>query len=263
MIRPYSSVDKTTIATFLAEDIFQNVYLYIDSQIYGFSCDYVHTDILENSAGIVAVLYRYYDSLQIFTCCQLSDTDLEQISRYIVSNRFSMISGSKECIEDLAKLVGLGYKYANGFVLVNDSCSVQLSGITEFATTAECSEIAELICTDSEIGGHYNANDLAKQLEERMLHRGCRNVVLKKDGKIVSHAATYAESDRIAVIGGLITDDSCRGCGLARKVLADLTFAVKEEGKAPVLFVFKEGLLRWYEKYGWKIASECGKLEMI
>ena len=263
MIRKFESSDKQIIEQAAKKDIYQNVYFYIDSQAYGYDGENIKTVLVERDGEIRAVLYTYYTSLQFFALNELNYKELSEVSEYILQNRFKMVSGKYEIIEKICSAMPDIYHKTKGFLMSGENCVSSYSGRTKWACPQQCDEIAELICSDKEIGGHYSVEELSDQLKDRMLNRGCRNLIITDGEKIISHMASYAEKNEIAVLGGLITHLDYRHDGLGRIVLMDLAKSFIDENRLPVLFVFDETLVNWYEGNGWEKMSECGKMELI
>lgn len=242
-------------------DIFQNVYLYIDSQLYGFNSTEVKTYILENKDEIKVILYHYYNSLQLFQISSVDDNEIKEICNHILKYKFNMISGNKEFCSKIQTYLNNEYKIVIGCVMNKEQKAEKYSNQTIFAKPDDCLEIAKLICSDHGIGGHYNIEELKNQLIERMTTKNCVNLILKKQ-KIVAHAATYADCESIAVIGGVITDEECRGLGYGKTVVNDLTVYIQDSNKIPVLYCYNDKTIKWYESLGFKKVSECAKLEL-
>lgn len=263
MIREFRKSDKENIEKSTKENIYQNVYFYIDSQTYGYDGENIKTVLIESAGIVKAVLYTYYTSLQIFVFDDLNDGEVKETADYILKNNFKMVSGQYDVIEKIHAVMLDMYHITKGFLMSGADCVSSYSGKTQWAEEKHCAEIAALICTDEEIGGHYTVDELADQLKDRMLNRGCRNLIITDNGKIISHMASYAEMDDIAVLGGLITHSDYRHDGLGKMVLMDLAKSYTDNNRLPVLFVYNENLVIWYEEKGWKIMSECGKMELI
>lgn len=263
MIRSYKDSDKECIENNIKKDIFQNIYLYIDTQTYGYRGENIETMVVENNETVVAVLYTYYGSLQIFENKKLNDAEISEIALYIQSKKFKMISANKELAQLLVNKLKVDYDFQSGVLMGAKSAFNEKSSITCWAKPDQCEEIAQLICADPNIGGHYTVTDLAEQLKDRMQNWGCRNLIIMDEKKIIAHMASYAEKNEIAVLGGLITHNDSRGKGYGRIVLQKLADAFIKQNKFPVLFVFNDELVPWYENMGWTIIKECGKLEYV
>ena len=248
------------LSQIISKDIFQNVYLYIDTIFYGYNSDKVKTYILESNNEIKVILYHYYNSLQIFQNKPLMDEDINELADYLSNNNFNMITGNRDLIIKLNKIIDNETSVSFGTIMVRKNTINVCSNKTEFAKVEDCKEIAKLICTDEGIGGHYKVSELEEQLIDRLTTKDCVNIILK-DKNIVAHAATYADCKTLSVIGGVITDKKYRGLGYGKIVVNDLTKYIQDNNKIPVLYCYKENVIKWYESLGWKKVSECAKLE--
>lgn len=258
MINKITKEEENRIAGQLLEQCFQNPYLYIDATTFGFSGPNIDTWLVRSEDKVEVVLYRYYDSLQI---CVLADkVDGLQIAEFIREKGFKMVSGTESIIRQLSELLP-NYKDSYGVIMGGDIARETKNTAAQLAGPEECGEIAELICSDTDIGGHYNVAQLQEQLQDRMLHWNCVNVVVKEDGKIVAHAATYADCPAFAILGGLITHSDYRGKGYGGQVLEALTKCILEAKKKPLLYCYNPETIRWYRRNGWEIICNCGKIE--
>lgn len=261
MISPAKKEKYNILAKIISKDILQNVYLYIDTQMYGYNEENVKTFILEENNDIKVILYHYYNSLQLFQCSKLSDDNIKEISNHILEYKFNMISGNSEITLKIQKELKELYHITHGCIMSKKDKILEFSEKTEFAQPKDCMEIAELICSDQSIGGHYEINGFKEQLIDRMTTKNCVNLILR-DKKIISHAATYADCNSIAVIGGVITDKNYRGMGYGKMLVNDLTKHIQDNNKTPVLYCYDEKTIKWYESLGWEKSTQCAKLEL-
>ena len=260
MIRRPERDDVKALTSLIYEHRMKNPYLYMDTVTFGLFGDNFETFTVEQDGKTVGAIYRYYDSLQ--PCLFDGMAELDEIAEFINSGDYSMASATADVIGRLAEKVK-GYSAHFGVIMSAEIEGASPSGKTELATSEDCREIAELICTDREIGGHYSVNGLERQLRERMTDWGCVNLVLRVDGKIACHMATYAVCKGMAALGGLITAPEHRGHGYGRVVLSDLALRVMSDGCTPVQYCYTPATVRWYESLGCKVITECGKLEKI
>lgn len=260
MIRRYKKEDTEYIREAVRKDIFQNVYLYIDLNTYGLENHDVMTWVMCHGDQYIAVVYQYYNSLQLFRIEEPEDGDIGELSRFIEENDIEMISGNVSLISRICEKTD-GFRMTEGVVMRADERAAVPDPGAEWAGMNDCREIAELICADEGIGGHYSVELLQEQMEDRMKNWNCKNLVMRRDGRIVSHMATYADIGDVAVLGGLVTDSECRGLGYGKRTLQGITAALIEEGKIPVLYCYEERVAAWYEQIGWKTVAACAKLE--
>ena len=99
-------------------------------------------------------------------------------------------------------------------------------------------------------------NQLLTRLEEGM----GRNYILKRDGEIIHHAATYAELDNLAVISGVITREDWRGKGVGTLAVRKLCYDLLKEGKKPCLFYYTKQAAMFYKKIGFEEGTGWAKL---
>ena len=261
MIRLIRPEDEILIKKIIEKDIYQNVYIYIDINTYGFISEAIKTYILQVEDNIKAILYHYYNSLQIFICGKLNFYELSCVAEHIKKYNFKIISGNKKIIKDLYNQLNLSYRINNGYVMKKEKLVKSSSGITEIAKADDYEQIAELVCEDKSIGGHYSIPQLIKQFNERKENYNCKNLIIKNNNKVICHMGVYANSPKIAVLGGLITEKKYRGLGYGMKILNDLTQLVQIENKVPILYCYNKKIINWYKKLGWECLTESYKLE--
>lgn len=262
MIRKVMSEEYTFVKELIRKDIFQNVYMYIDINLYGYETDKIKTWVLESDNHIKAVIYMYYNSIQLFQAVDLNCDDVAELSRFICDLKPEMVSGKVEPIEKIFRELNGEYEISKGVIMTKDRESESYAfDMCEKAALGDCDEIAALICSDDNIGGHYTVEILEEQLRDRMENSGCRSFVIREAGKIVSHAATYAELSELAVIGGVVTDVNYRRKGFAEKTISTLSSELIYENKSPILYCYYDRTIEWYKSMGWKISTACAKLE--
>ena len=98
------------------------------------------------------------------------------------------------------------------------------------------------------------------QLLTRLSEGMGRNYVLKRDGEIIHHAATYAELDNLAVISGVITREEWRGKGVGTLAVRKLCDDLLKEGKKPCLFYYTKQAAMFYKKIGFEEGTGWAKL---
>ena len=263
MLISYDKSYNKDLFKILDNNPFQNVYLVIDAEMYGFEGDNVKTWIIEDSQhNCQCIIYQYYNSIQLFETKYCDDLAINEVSDFLISHSYDMVSGTNYIISKLDEKLNHIYNSEFGYIFKCQQMAVRpKSCFVKTALLSQMEEISRLICTDENIGGHYHADVLATQLKERYLYKGCRNVIYTIEDRIVGHMATYAETENIAVLGGLITDSEYRGKGIGKIVLQFITAITQLEGKQPILYCYDPQIYSWYESIGWVKQTQCGKLE--
>ena len=197
------------IIEYLKTDIPNCTYMYIDISTYGLDNPNIKIWFDEDNLGINLIIMRYYDSFQLFSCSD--EWDIDRTMEILMKYKLSMISGKADMIERIYKHCNDIYKAIYGSVIRIESCKeLECKDEIKLATIEDIPEIARLICTDDELGKHYTVDLLIAEMSERMRTNMGRSYIIKKDGIIVAHTATYAEADNIAVASGLIVHKDYR-----------------------------------------------------
>lgn len=256
-MRQAGEEDEKRILQYLQKGLSDCVYLYIDIMNYGVASDNLIVWVGEKQNNLNLVVMKYYDSFQIYSHdCSF---DVEEVTRLLEDNPVKMISGSKTIIEKLSKRC-VDYHATYGVVFVMDRFHrMEDNALVTLATTEDCKEIAELICSDEEIGGHYSVDGLRGQLEERIEAKTGRSYIVRENGRIVAHSATYAEADGIAVVGGTIIHPEYRNSNYYIILSNYMMQQLENENKRAYTFSISEKMIR-YHKRPHTVCGEYGKL---
>lgn len=255
-MREAKNLDVDNILNFLKADMVNNLYAYIDIKSYGLE----HPEMkvwLNESDTIQWVVMKYYESFQI---CGKIEKDMESILSLIKQYEPKMISGKEDTIRQLVPAL-TRYKATYGKIFEVDRYLPQMGNQMEVeaATSKDMDEIAALICSDEEIGGHYDVKVLSQQLQDRQRSGMGRNFVIRQNGTIIAHTATYAECENVAVTGGTIISKAYRNSpcysALSNKLLQELN----KEQKRIYTFATSEKMIRYHTRMH-SLCASYGKL---
>lgn len=251
--------EKNKILEYLKKDIANCIYLYIDILNYGISSDNISVWIEEYNQDIQWIAMKYYDSFQIYSRNELCN--LENLLPLIQTYKVSMISGPKRIIQQLHEKCGL-YQVSYGAIFFMDKYRKIDSGPPiEKAKEADVREIAKLICSDPEIGGHYEVENLAIQLADRIRTGTGRSYIIRESGKIAAHSAAYAETKDIAVVGGTIVSPKYRNTNYYMLLSNYMLQELLNEDKKVYTFAVSPKMIN-YHNILHKQCGEYGKLEL-
>ncbi len=111
-------------------------------------------------------------------------------------------------------------------------------------------EIAQLVFEDSPLKSVTTINDMASRFKERSNSGYGRNIIVLYEDAVVGHIATYAETDDVAVIGGVATSNKHRKKGIATFMIDQMVSNLVKENKSVYLFCFDDEIIKMYEKHG-------------
>jgi len=252
-MRVATNEDREHILAYLRSDVKDCIYLYIDIMNYGVSSENMKVWLKEEDDGISLVVMKYYDSFQVYS--HKNSCDMTPVASLLQKHPVAMISGRSDLIKLLEKEC-TGYKATYGTVFVMDRYrKMPKQEEVLLAKEDDAREIAKLICSDEEIGGHYTVDTLTEQLAERIRTKTGRSYIIRKEGVVVAHSATYAEAEGIAVVGGTIIREDCRTGNYYMLLSNYMLERLAGEGKTAYTFSVSDKMI----KYHGMLHTKCGE----
>lgn len=247
------------ILTYLKRSLADCLYMYIDIAKYGLENPNLKVWLDSNKNGIKFVMINYYSGISI----QAGEDsfDPEQVANMIRQQNSAIIRGKRTIIEKLAPYFeDFTEEYGSVFKLTSYRLDNFDESIIETALPEDTPEIARLIKKNPEIGSYYNTDDLANQLAERIKTGTGRSYIIRENGKIIAHIASYAEFEGIASTGGLIVDPDYQK-GIYGSILEGyLVRRLLKEKFTIYTFVEKRLRTKFLKSMGNQCVSEFGRL---
>ena len=256
------------ILQYLKLDVTNCLYMYIDLSVYRLNNPHILIWYQENNQGINFVVMQYHQSFQIYASRNYDEIDellllIKKRNPYCISGRSEIIHALSGKLDQYKAEFGVVTKHrfsdTEKLERILDQCDVQI----EQATTKDAREIAELICSDPELGAPYTVDSLSKELVERMETGMGRSFIIRKSEKIVGHTATFAEYGSIAMGGGLIIHPKYRDTMYFNWLDSYMELTLKKEGKNIYGMVLNPRLLKAFKKSGSDVVAQYGKLSLI
>lgn len=253
--------DQGAILDYLKKAVAECIYMYIDILNYGVDSENLAVWQQEQSGQIELVVMKYFDSFQIYS--HKRDIDVEPVLNLLQEYPVTMVSARRDIIEQLEGVCS-GYSAAYGSVFDvgrirrafrvmggEKPCTIE---VTE-AVADDAAEIAKLLCSDDTFRVNYQEDDLARQLAERIRTHTGRSAIIRMDGRIIAHHATFAEAKDVAVVSGLVIRPEYRGLGYYEALVRYLRGQLMKEGKTPYAFAISDKTVRYHRA----VYTECGE----
>ncbi len=258
MYRIAKTGDVPKLLAYMEQDLKNCLYSYIDLKKFGIGNPNL-TVFFDGEEQIKCSALKYYEGLQLFDAHGLMEP--EATAELIRGLNSHIVSSTVEVIKKLYPYLKDTYEMEHGFVTeMKVLPQTELSEEVRPAKREEYDKIAQLICSDPGVGGHYEPAELKEQLLTRLDEDFGRNYVLVRDGQIIHHAATYAELDNLAVISGVVTREDWRGRGIGTLAVRKLCADLLKEGKKPCLFYYTKQAEGFYKKIGFEEGTGWAKL---
>ena len=250
--------DIPAILELLRTDIPNCFYMYVDISKYGISHPDMHLWLERKDGEIVAVVMKYFNSMQVYT---LPGANLEDIALQIKEKDVPIITGRADDCDSLAMLLTDRYECSHGWTFEVDHFRPFPSpDPIEPARDEELAECAALVCMDEGIGGYYESASLARLFIERRQEGMGRNYVIRKNGRIIAHIATYAEYENLAVSSGLIVHPDWRTEPYGTWLESYLINELISEKKRVFSFLRADKRMKYYKALGITKCWRNGKL---
>ena len=252
--------DYSQIIDYLKKDIGRCLYMYIDISVYGLDSDYIDVWFDTDEKGISFVIMRYHDSFQIYT--DRDQWDIDGLLALAKEYDIMAIHAKKSMIDALEGKLGDDYEVHYGVVLKGGkprNYGIKEEERVEVAKPEDADEIAALMCSDEFWAEVYDEKELAAQLRERMETGMGRSFIIRDNGRIVVHDATFAETEDVAVLSGMMVHKDYRDTLLSAAIESYISRVMAEEGKQVYFMISHMERVHIFEKLGHSVITEYGK----
>lgn len=236
------------------------LYLYLDLVKYGTENPNIKVWISEIDNIIDSITLKYYTGMHIYVT--KDDFGTNSLIKLINDERPTIICAKKSIIEKLQPLLErIGYKSEYGAIRRLTAIEKgDESGIIKNPTPEDFNKITELLLSDDDIGGSYTFKTMHDPIVERYNEKYGRNYIIKDGDKVIAHAGTGAENEKLGILNYVITDPNYRRKGLANKLCTSVCYDLVEEGKDVFLINYSNESTALYDKLGFKLYCDWGKL---
>lgn len=258
MLKRVEKEEGSLVKDYIGSEYDKCLYLYLDFIKYGLNNENLKFWLDIENDEINCVILKYYSGMHIFS--KNKDCSYERLAELIAKEAPSVICAEKFLIENLHNVLeNTEYIAEYGWIRVLSKHYECDNSMVRRAEETDIEEISRLIVSDH-MGEFHELEEFMSQMKEREDDNYSRNYIVKDDGKIISSASTTAEIDGVAVLSYVITVPSHRGMGLATKVCSRLCNDLIDEGKNVYLINYTDESTKLYDKLGFKVSCEIGKL---
>lgn len=249
---------NNTIIRYIGKNYNECLYLYLDYLKYGLSNKNINIWEQIIDGKCVCIILKYFTGMHIFS--KNKDLVYDEVIDLIKKEKPTIICSEEKIISSLQKKIN-NYVVEFGWIRklsIIDKKYDNNEVITEI-DKKDFKGITSLIMED-EMGNSYSFDGLLEQLVLRNEEKYSRNYIIKNEKEIISHAATGAEFNNLSVLSYVITNKKYRGKGYAVKVVGKLCYDLIKEGKEVYLVNYSDESTKLYDKLGFKISANIGKL---
>lgn len=263
MIIPCENDKINSVFEYIDEDYGKCLYIYIDLKKFGLDDENFNVWIqYDENNEICAIISEYFGGIQLYS--KKYDFITEEIVEFIKNKNPHVLFGMKQIIDKIKDSLP-EYVQDDGIISELKELKVDANPNAYSAPIEEMAEIVEIVAEDEGIGKPYGYDSLYEQYCERKKTNFGRNFVLRdeKTNDIICHAGTYAETQELAVIGGVITSIPYRGKGFSKETLSSLCSELKSENKDIFSFYYIPSAKRMHEGVGFEEIGIWSKLTKV
>lgn len=260
MVKEFFDDDKKKLFEYIEDDFGRCPYIYIDLKKYRLDgCDFRAWAQTDDSGMICAIVTEYFKGYQIYS--KENNFDKDELINFLKNEDATVIFGVKGIMDKIR----MGFPdHIEKKGVVGELKSLRLSKATKVchATENDIKGIVEMLVKEKGNGEAYGYDSLYRQYTGRLKDGTGRSLILKNDaGRVICHAGTCAETEDMAVVGGVITEVAYRGNGFAKGVLATLCNELLSEGKRVFSFFYVPAAKKMHYVCGFEDVDEWVKLQ--
>lgn len=231
-LRRLEEKDRGWLIEYLSAEPDYNLFTIGDVEGYGFDRSFQDLFVYERDGRADSVLLRYNDHYIPYS--RFSDFDPQPLLRTLRKHPSHSVSGKQEVI-DILKPFLPGFRFRSTHLsrleTVSDPGGPSGNDPVARAVVADVAELVDLYCRIDEFETKHRREAEIASMTRTISEGTGRYYFVRRDGRIVSAAATVAENTSSAMVVGVATDPAYRGQGLASRVVTGLCRDVLAGGR--------------------------------
>ena len=260
MIIEFNENNKEDLLNYIGDNFDRCPYVYIDLKKYELNKTNFKAWAQMNSDNLMtAVITEYFKGYQIFS--KNNDFDKDELVKFLKEKKATVLFGVKKLMD---KIKGEFNEHMEKPGIIGELKELKndIDNNAYKAKESDIKDIVELLVKEKGTGEAYGFESLYKQYTERMKNKTGRNYILRdEDNKLICHAGTCAETDDMAVIGGVIVAPEYRGKGYAKGILTTVCKELLSEGKRVFSFFYIPSAIKIHYACGFEDVDGWIKLE--
>jgi len=231
-----------------------NLFIIGDIENFGFNTEFQEVWMQTIQDKLVGIILRYHDNFIIYS----KDLDLkvEEIIDLLENKNAKIISGKLSVINLVYPFLKDSFSKRDMYFCELTDTPKLLEDTSEvlIANEEDAMEIAKTYEKINEFNGMYSGDieNRYNQILSRIKTKEGIHMFIKKDGEIISHGNTTAETSVSGMVGGILTLHDHRNKGLASKIVSSLCKNLSSRGKSACLFFDNPEAGKIYHRLGFK-----------
>jgi predicted GNAT family acetyltransferase len=254
MIRQLVEDDRQLVLNYLEEEPAINLFLIGDIEIFGFDKDAqrVYGEFIDNELRTVILNYK---EVNVIVYSKVNH-DFIDVCEFIKTQKYSFVSGAKRITDIISKQLINHTVREMYFCERNSLDSYELDEeVLRVSSREDVADEYDLLITIKELTGVQRSKKepyVKAKYETYFEQESGINYFIRENGKMVSTAATTAETTTSAMVIGVGTHSDYRGKGYATRILKQLINEYNKKNKTLCLFYDNPKAGEIYKRLGFK-----------
>lgn len=262
---PATEADRAALLAYCKQEPHANLFIIADILNFGFDKPFQTVWKQRDAAGaLIGILLRYYENFLYYS--HQCGPHVAEAGQQLVALNARLVSAKPALLDMIGPMLPAGLVRHDRLLCTLEKGDALLpapSGLVE-ATPADAAELAAAYQHIEEFRSLYlgGADVLAETIRNRIASGEGRHWFVRRDGRVVCHANTTAETEASGVIGGVFTLPGWRQLGLATGLVSVACRSLLACAKTPALFFDNPEAGRMYYKLGFKQTGAWGSLQL-
>lgn len=258
--------DRACIVAYCSAEPQANLFLLADVQNFGFDAQFQEIWMQKDAEQTLqGVLLRYYQNYLYYA----KDTGdhLAEVAKELSRRNARLLSAKPMLLDGIAPHMQGAFERHDKVLLTlsgQDKLVADPAGLHK-AVAADAPVIARQYGKIAEFAALYPSDStvLEQTITSRIQSSEGEHWYVLRDGEIVAHANSTAETDQSGVVGGVFSLPECRRQGLAKGVVSAVCRSMLSRGKTPTLFFDNPSAGQMYYSLGFEQTGAWGSLEAV
>ncbi len=259
MVRECTGDDRGLLFEYLSQEAVYNTFLLADIADFGFEEAFQTVYVDEEQGKVKGVYLCFYQNFLLY--CRENEVNMPFLEQLFSVYTPDVIMGKTEDVQKIQWILTDYTLESRGLYLFREEKElVEETAPIQKAEMEDVDDIFRFLQNIPELRHLYTS----KQMIADRIGKGVgTHYIIRKDGEIIAHANSAAESELTTMIGGVATAAEYRGQGLAGQIVSRLCRDILAKGKQPCLFSLRGEKDNLYGKIGFRKVGEWGTLARL
>lgn len=259
MVRECTGDDRELLYEYLGGEAVYNTFLLADIADFGFEEAFQTVYVDEEQGAVKGVYLCFYQNFLLY--CRENDVNMPFLEQLFSVYTPDVVMGKTEDVQKVQWILTDYTLESRGLYLFREEEELmEETAPIQKATEEDVEDIFHFLQSITELKHLYTSRQM---IADRIGRCVGTHYIIRRDGEIIAHANSAAESELTTMIGGVSTAAEYRGQGMAGQIVSRLCRDILAKGKLPCLFSLRGEKDNLYNRIGFRKVGEWGTLARL